>query len=248
MKSLKVSNLCIKNEEKFIVKNLNFEIKSGEIVALVGKSGSGKTLSSTALLGFLPKNLTMSGEFYLDDINLKTLKTHKIISYIMQNPSSAFNPIQTIMQHARQTQKANGKKFNKDKIYKLLQDVGLKENVANLYPFEMSGGMLQRAMIMLSMLQEAPFLIADECTSDLDLVVQNVILEILSNLAKKRNIGILLITHDFGVVAKIANRVLVIQNGEIVEQNVVKEIFKNQSHNATKELMNAHLNLYKDEI
>lgn len=248
MKSLRISNLCIKNEEKFLVKELDLEIKSGEIVALVGKSGSGKTLSSTAMLGFLPKNLTMSGEFYLDDINLKKLKKHKIMSYIMQNPASAFNPIQTIMQHAKQTQKANGKKFDKNEVYESLKSVELKKEVANLYPFEMSGGMLQRAMIMLSMIQEAPFLIADECTSDLDLVVQNAILEILLKLAKERNIGILLITHDFGVVAKIANRVLVMQNGEIVEQNTTKVIFKNPEHTATKELMNAHLNLYKDEI
>lgn len=248
MKNLKISNLTIKDGNKDIVSNLNLSLKNGEILALIGKSGSGKTLSSSALLGFLPKNLNMEGNFYLNDTNLKNLEIHRYISYIMQNPASAFHPTKTIMGHAKETQRANGKKFNKDEIYQTLKIVGLNKNVANLYPFEMSGGMLQRAMMALALIQDTPFLVADECTTDLDLIVQSVILDILSNLAKQKNIGILLITHDFGVVAKIANRVLVIDNGKIVEEGSTVEIFNNPKKAITKELMDAHLTLYKETI
>lgn len=246
MKTLEVKNLCIKNGDLCIVKNLNLSIKQGEISALVGKSGSGKTLSSMALLNQIPSNLSISGEILLDNAKFST-KSHRILSYIMQNPQSAFNPLWSILSHAKETQKANFGAVDESEIYETLELVGLRRDVAKLYPFEMSGGMLQRAAIALSLLQKTPFLIADEATTSLDLIAQDVILEILQNLKTQKNIGILLITHDFGVVAKIAKNVFVIDNGEIIETGAVCEIFENPKKSQTIELLKAHFELYNEK-
>lgn len=245
MKTLEVKNLCIKNGDFYIVKNLNLSVTQGEISALVGKSGSGKTLSSMTLLNQIPSNLSVSGEILLDGAKFNT-KTNRILSYIMQNPQSAFNPLWSILSHAKETQNANFGAVDENEIYQTLELVGLKREVAKLYPFEMSGGMLQRAAIALSLLQKTPFLIADEATTSLDLIAQDVILEILQNLVVQKNIGILVITHDFGVVAKIAKNVFVIDNGEIVETGDVCEIFQNPTKEPTKQLLQAHFELYKD--
>lgn len=246
MKTLEIKNLCIKSKNEILLNNFNLKLQSKKITALVGKSGSGKTLSSTALMGFLPKNLQANSEIYLN--NQKITHEKNLFSVIMQNPKSAFDPLFTMGQNAKETLEATNKKISKELILESFLQVGLKDpkRVYKLYPFEMSGGMLQRVMIALALLQDSPFMIADEPTTDLDLIVQSRILNILENIAKNKNIGILLITHDIGVVAKIANDVYIINKGEIIEHELTNEIFKNPKNEITKELINAHLSLYKE--
>lgn len=243
---IEIRDLNIFFKGKKLLKDINLSLKNGKITALVGKSGSGKTLTATALNGFLASNLSITSEMFLNGEKLSSLPKG-FFTNIMQNPASAFNPLHTIGYTAKESLKALNLKFDKDEIIKIFKSVELNENVYNLYPFEMSGGMLQRAMISLALLQKSPFMIADEPTTDLDLIVQSKILDILKNICKEKNVGILLITHDFGVVAKIANDVFVIDSGEIIEQGNVKEVFNDPKHDITKNLINAHLSLYKNK-
>lgn len=248
MSILEVKNLSVKNGGEAFVNNVNFSICTGKITALVGKSGSGKTLTSLAMQGFTPSNLKSSGEIFLDNRSIDVQKSRgKIFMSIMQNPRTAFNPLMSMSAHITEMLKSNGSfnKTGKAEIETALCDVGLGLEVLGLYPHQMSGGMLQRAMIALMLLSKAGFIIADEPTTDLDLVVQSKILELLRTLVNKNSLGMLLITHDFGVVAKIADEVAVIDKGLLVETGTVKSIFAEQKTEAAKELIKAHLSFYE---
>lgn len=252
MSIIEIQNLNIYNGNKKLLNNVNLTLQSGKIVALIGKSGNGKSLTANALLGFLAENLTMGGEFLYNGENLKNFKRSQILSVIMQNPRSAFDPLYTMKNNAIETlafTKAKKSDFGY-KIKNAFLQAGLNqpERIYDLYPFEMSGGMLQRVMIALALLQDTPFMIADEPTTDLDLIVQNKILNILKGTINAKNLGMLLITHDFGIIAKMADFVYVIDNGEIIESGTTKEIFYSPNHNVTKELIKTHLRFYKDNL
>lgn len=252
MNTIEIRNLNIHNGNHKLLNNVNLTLQSGKIVALIGKSGNGKSLTATALLGFLAQNLSMSGEFLYNGENLKNLKRSQVLSIIMQNPRSAFDPLYTMKNNAIETLAfTNIKKPDlNSKIKNAFLQAGLNnpEEIYDLYPFEMSGGMLQRVMIALALLQNAPFMIADEPTTDLDLIVQNKILNILKESVNARNLGMLLITHDFGIIAKMADFVYVINNGEIIESGPTKEIFYSPNHNVTKKLIQTHLAFYKESL
>lgn len=249
MSVIEIQNLNITYKEKTLLNNINLSIKSGKITALIGKSGSGKTLTATALNGFLASNLSLKSELFLNGEKISSLPKG-FFANIMQNPASAFDPLHTMGHTAKESLSALNLKFDKNEVLEAFKDVGLEKRVYDLYPFEMSGGMLQRAMIAIALLQKSPFLIADEPTTDLDLIVQGKILDILKEICTNKNVGILLITHDFGVVAKIADDVFVIDDGKIIEKGGIREIFNFPNHEITKALINAHLSLYgmnKDE-
>ena len=166
----------------------------------------------------------------------------------MQNPRSAFNPVRTMQEHARETLSALGipKAEGDQRILQAMRASGLDEpeRLLRLHSFEMSGGMLQRMMIALALATEAPFLFADEPTTDLDLIVQREILDLLDHLKRERRLGILLVTHDMGVVAKLADRVAVTDGGRIVETAPVADIFLAPRHVTTQRLVETHLSLY----
>lgn len=168
----------------------------------------------------------------------------------MQNPRSAFNPLHTMATHARETCRALGKPADDATLTAVLEAVGLEEaqRVLKLYPFEMSGGMLQRMMIAMALLCEAPFIIADEPTTDLDAVAQARILDLLAGVMQNRGPGMLLVTHDMGVVARLADDVAVMDSGCIVEQGDVESLFKAPQHSITRSLVAAHLALYGLEL
>jgi len=240
-----------------LVRDLNLSLRAGEVLALVGASGSGKSMTCAGALDVLPPGVIRSGGRVLIDgqeVAGAGLRG-RIVATVLQNPRSAFNPVRTMADHARevlrvaQIDPAVDPAAETAAILDSFAEVGLDDpaHVAGLYPFEMSGGMLQRAMIALALLSGAPFLFADEPTTDLDLLVQARILDLLADLTARRGLGMLIVTHDMGVVARLAQRVAVMEAGAIVEEAPVAQIFAAPAHPATRELVAAHLKLYEGE-
>lgn len=256
--TLSISNLTITTQKHGktcnLVDDLSLDIRSGRVLALVGASGSGKSLSCSACLDVLPSGVKrQSGQVALDGTRMDFAALRgRIVSSIMQNPRSAFNPVMSMKAHARETLKALGlgREAGDAHIVAAFHDVGLEEpeRILDLHPFEMSGGMLQRVMIAFALLGDPTFLFADEPTTDLDLVVQKHILDLLENVVKRRGMGILLVTHDMGVVARLADDVAVIDAGKIVEKAPVNQVFAQPSHAVTRNLVAAHLSLYGLEV
>jgi len=233
-----------------LVDDLSLGLRAGEIMALVGGSGSGKSMTCAGAQDVLPPGVfRKSGRVLVDGQEVAPRELRgRIVATVLQNPRSAFNPVRTIADHAGEVRRVAGADPSGDRtaLEAALAEVGLKDpaTVAGLYPFEMSGGMLQRAMIALALLSGAPFLFADEPTTDLDLVVQARILDLLADLRARRGLGVLLVTHDMGVVARLATRVAVMEAGRIVEEAPVDRIFATPVHKATQALVAAHLELY----
>jgi len=235
-----------------LVRGVSLTLNRGRVLALVGGSGSGKSLTCAAALGILPAGVRQTAGRILADgrpVAPGDLRGIKIAT-IMQNPRSAFNPLHTMATHARETCLALGKPADDATLIAALEAVGLENaaRVLKLYPFEMSGGMLQRMMIAMAVLCDAPFIVADEPTTDLDVGAQARILDLLENIMRERAPGILLVTHDMGVVARLADDVAVMDNGAIVEQGEVEALFRAPQHSVTRNLVSAHLALYGMEL
>lgn len=238
--------------ERPLVHGVSLTLKRGRVLALVGGSGSGKSLTCAAALGILPPGVRQMAGMILADgqpVSPGELRGSKIAT-IMQNPRSAFNPLRTMADHARETCRALDKASDDATLIAALEAVGLENapRVLKLYPFEMSGGMLQRMMIAMALLCDAPFIVADEPTTDLDAVVQARILDLLVSIMQNRGPGMLLVTHDMGVVARLADDVAVMDSGRIVEQGDVESLFRAPRHDITRGLVAAHLALYGLEL
>ena len=225
------------------VDNVSLNIGEKEIFGLVGESGCGKTITAKSILQILPKNAKIiSGEIKLENINL--LKSNKIkeirgkvISMIFQEPMTSLNPVFTIGVQIEEILKAHFKNMpgseRKKKVLNILKQVGIPSPEIRLknYPFELSGGMRQRAMIAMALVCGNPkLLIADEPTTALDVTVQAQILELVIELMRKREMGLIWITHDLGVVAELADWVAVMYAGHIVEYATVEQIFAAPRH------------------
>ncbi|TLD80481.1 ATP-binding cassette domain-containing protein [Helicobacter sp. MIT 05-5293] len=207
------------DSQNALLSNIDLCVESHRTTILLGASGSGKTLCMSAIQGLIPSNLTLqSGEILLDG---KPLDSHnarsKVFASIMQNPRTCFNPLWTMRSHFKESLDVLKKPYNPAQIESLLQEVGLEKDVLDCYAFELSGGMLQRVMIALGLLYNAPFLLADEPTSDLDTLTQNKILSLLESLQEARGFGMLLITHDLNIAAQKADRIYLIAQGKIHE-------------------------------
>lgn len=234
---LEIRNLSLIYGEKRLLKDISLSITQGKCTVLIGKSGSGKSLLALALQGFVAENMRLeNGEIYLNnqEINIKAM-LGKTTSCIMQNPRTCFNPLMSMKEHAIETLIATNQKIDDLLILKSFLQVGLSEEVLPLYSFEMSGGMLQRAMIALSLLSHSRFLIADEPTTDLDILTQDNIIQILKKI--KKNIGILLITHDLRVAYQIADKIIVMSEGRIVEKRNSMDFFSLPSSEESKKLL-----------
>ncbi|CAH1663183.1 MULTISPECIES: ATP-binding cassette domain-containing protein [unclassified Chelatococcus] len=257
MPTLTIEDLTITTHrhgrEIALVDGLTLTLEAGRILALVGPSGSGKSLTASGAQGVLPAGVSRRiGRILLDgeEKPAATLRG-RTIATIMQNPRSAFNPVKTMRAHAVETLAAVGHRDagSEDAIRDTMAEVGLDDpaRILALHPFEMSGGMLQRMMIALALLSRAPFLFADEPTTDIDLVVQARLLDLIERVARERQLGVLLITHDMGVVARLADDMAVMSAGRIVERGSVRAIFDAPAHPVTQSLIAAHLALYVDE-
>jgi peptide/nickel transport system ATP-binding protein len=232
-------------------KNLTYQIRAGEVLAIVGESGSGKSASSMALLGLTPQNGRVSGSVKLDGEELMTASAKRLrqirgtgIAVIFQEPMTALNPVYTIGFQIMETLQVHSNISNqaaKARALELLTMVDLPDpaKAFDSYPHQLSGGQRQRAMIAQAISCDPKLLIADEPTTALDVTIQAEILDLLRNLQKRLNSAILLITHDMGVVADLADRVLVMKDGVMVEQGTATEIYKKPTQTYTQELLKA---------
>ncbi|MDI3525024.1 MAG: peptide/nickel transport system ATP-binding protein [Candidatus Atribacteria bacterium] len=237
-------------EELKAVDGVNFEVREGETLALVGESGCGKSVTSLAILRLIdPNGLIKSGEIIFQEQNLLALPESKMqeirgkeISMIFQEPATALNPVYTvgdqIMEAIMLHQKVSRKEAER-RAEEMLRLVGIPEPRKRLYeyPHELSGGMKQRAMIAMALSCHPKLLIADEPTTSLDVTIQAQILELIKDLQKKLNMAVILITHDLGIVADFADRVVVMYAGKIVEEGTRFEVFKKPTHPYTLGLL-----------
>lgn len=234
------------------VDDVSITLDKNEILAIVGESGCGKSTLATTIMGLHnPINTRIAGEILYNDLNLIDLNEtlyNKIrgndIGMIFQDPLSALNPLMRIGD-----QIAEGLSYHTDltkeqkeaRVLELLDQVGIPNppRVAKQYPHELSGGMRQRVIIAIAISCKPPIIIADEPTTALDVTIQAQILDLLKELQAENHAGIILITHDLGVVAEMADRVAVMYAGQIVEQADVKELFENPQHPYTRSLLNS---------
>lgn len=255
-KLLEVNNLSVafgseKNKIK-VIDDLSFFMCKGETLGVVGESGSGKSVTSLAIMDLLAaNNTTVTGSIMLEGLDLTKLSDKEMqsirgnkIAMIFQEPMTSLNPIQTcgkqIMEPLLLHTKVS-KKDAHDKALDLLKLCGIPapEQRFNEYPHQMSGGMRQRIMIAIALACTPQLLIADEPTTALDVTIQAQILELMKELKNKINMGIMMITHDLGIVVDSCDRVIIMYTGQIVESATVKELFEKPMHPYTKGLINA---------
>jgi peptide/nickel transport system permease protein len=252
VRNLRVSYPNLDGTRKEVVKGISLDIHPGEIVGLVGESGSGKSQTAFSILGLLPKQaevsadvMNLAGDSLLQqDGKLLRRMRGSVISYIPQEPMSNLDPSFSIGSQLVEGLKASmSKKEAKETALALLARVGITdpERTFKSYPHQISGGMAQRVLIAGAVAPRPKLLIADEPTTALDVTVQAEILDLLRDLQGELGMGVLLVTHNFGVVADLCDRVLVMRDGEIVEGGDVRTIFRNPSHPYTQELISSIL-------
>ncbi|WP_088178140.1 ATP-binding cassette domain-containing protein [Methylotenera sp. G11] len=253
---LQIEHLSISSKkmpDRLLVNDVSFSIEIGKTTCVVGESGSGKSLTALAIMGLLSRQLQLNGGKVLfndidkgvvdltrlDDESLRKLRGDKI-AMIFQEPMTSLNPVLTVGYQIGESLTTHlglkGERL-KNKIAGLLDMVGIPPERANSYPDELSGGQRQRVMIAMSIACEPSLLIADEPTTALDVTVQAQILKLLSDLKSRMNMGMLFITHDFGVVADIADNVVVMFRGQIVEAGTREQVLGTPQHPYTKALL-----------
>ena len=235
------------------VKGISFDVYKGKTLALVGESGSGKSVSSLSVLKLLPYPAAHHphGEIIYEGDDLLSVPEKRLrqvrgngISFIFQEPMSSLNPLHTIERQIAETLKIHrgmSDSAAQVRVLELLEQVGIRDPESRLksYPHQLSGGQRQRVMIAMALANEPDLLIADEPTTALDVTVQAQILELLKKLQDETGMGLLFITHDLGIVRKIADEVCVMTNGEIVERGDTTAIFDNPQHEYTRHLLSA---------
>ena len=235
-----------------VVDGARFAIEEGSALGLLGQSGCGKSLTALAILGLLPPGVArVGGSIVFDGVDLTGLSDRELrryrggrIALVFQEPASAFNPVLRIgrqVEEVLEIHTALDRPARRRKVVDLLGEVGLPqpERVARQYPHELSGGMLQRAMIATALAGEPELLIADEPTTALDVTVQAQILELIRDIREHRSLALLWISHDLGVVAQVCDRVAVMQHGAVVEEGTVHAVLAAPQHVHTRELLAA---------
>lgn len=254
---LRLKDISISFGDNQVIHNISYGLNKNEILGIVGESGSGKSVSSLAILGLLPRRISKitSGSIIYEDEDLTQLSSKAFqrirgnkIAMIFQEPMSSLNPSMTcgkqveeiLLQHSKLS-----KNEVKQETISLFEKVKLPnpERILKSYPHEISGGQKQRVMIAMAIACKPDILIADEPTTALDVTVQKDIISLLKELQIETKMSIIFITHDLALISEIADRVIVMYKGDIVEQGAVKDIFKNPKHNYTKALINSRPSL-----
>jgi peptide/nickel transport system ATP-binding protein len=230
------------------VETVGFSLQAGKILCIVGESGSGKSVSAAAIMGLLPPALQVrDGTIQFEGKNLLAADAAELrglrgarIGMIFQEPMTALNPLMRVGAQIAEVMQVHGRRPD-GAVPRLLESVGLPDppRLARVYPHMLSGGQRQRVMIAIALALEPAILIADEPTTALDVTTQAQILSLIRDIQQRRGMGVLFITHDFGVVAEIADEVAVMQHGRIVEQGSAAEVLENPQHAYTRSLIAA---------
>jgi len=245
------TKLQIKGKTVPVVNNLSFDIEKGKTLALVGESGSGKSMTALSLMRILPTPpaLPPEGEVFWRGKNLLTLPERKMrkirgkaISMIFQDPMSSLNPVYTVGEQLLEVAELHLDLWGEEayeRVILSLEEVGLRdpERCFEAYPHQLSGGMKQRVMIAMALMCEPDILIADEPTTALDVTIQKQVLDLIKELQKQKGMGLLLITHDMGVVAEMADDVIVLYATKTMEEGPVEEVLKYPAHPYTQGLI-----------
>ena len=234
-----------------VLKNVSFQLERNQILGVVGESGSGKSLASLSLIGLLPENAVTEGEILFQGVDLLKLKQKNLrkirgnkIGMIFQEPMSSLNPTMTCGEQIAEVLKHHDtlKKIPiKEHVISLFEKVKLPrpQDIFTSYPHQISGGQKQRVMIAMAIACQPDILIADEPTTALDVTVQREIITLLKELQSEIKMGILFISHDLSLVSEIADTVIVLRKGVLVEEGTATSIFKNPQKEYTKALINA---------
>ncbi|MCJ8159995.1 dipeptide ABC transporter ATP-binding protein [Acinetobacter zhairhuonensis] len=246
---LEVKQLQIQHEQHILLENLSFQLHQGQTLALVGESGSSKSISCLALLGLLPQSLSRSGSVIYADVDLFTCRSQHLqairghkIAMIFQDPMTALNPLHQVDKIVGEVLSLQGlsKQQVCQKVVQLLKDVGLQhpEHLLKRYPHQLSGGQRQRVMIAAALALDPEILIADEPTTALDVTLQLQILDLLKNLQQQRKMSLILISHDLNLVRHYADDVIVMNQGRVEQQGATEQVFQHPATPYTRELMN----------
>ena len=250
VKDLYISFTTPRGELK-AVNGISYSVKKGEIMGLVGESGSGKSVEAYSIMGLLPPTAKVgSGSVYFKNSDILSMSKKELeplrgkeMSMIFQNPTSYLDPVFTIGKQMVETVRAHDKSVSKDSAMdmslNMLKEVRIRnpEQVMRQYPFELSGWMCQRVMIAIALLCEPELLIADEPTTALDVTTQIQIVQILKRLQAQREMAMIYITHNFGIIAELCDRVSVMYGGYILEQGLIDDIFYHAAHPYTLMLL-----------
>ncbi|NTG51266.1 ABC transporter ATP-binding protein [Agrobacterium rhizogenes] len=253
---LSVKNLTISlpkaMERPHAVNDVSFDLMDGEILCIIGESGSGKSVTASAVMGLLPSIIQVTaGSIWFqgvdlvsaDEVTLQSLRG-RAVSIIFQDPLSALNPLMTIgdqIIEVLDAHKVGTPESRRQKVKELLNEVGLPDPdlLQHQYPFRLSGGQRQRVMIAMALALDPDVLIADEPTTALDVTTQAQILELIRKIQRRKKMSVMFITHDFGVVAEIADRVIVMEKGHLVEQGTANQVLNAPVHPYTQRLIAA---------
>ncbi len=238
------------------VEHVSIEVQAGESLGLVGESGSGKSTLGRSLIQLLPSHAQVSGQISIDDTSVMDLSAGQLrhlrgekVALIFQDPMTRLNPLMTIEAHGLEVLRSHcpgrARRQALQDLHQALAAVRIDPKRARQFPHEFSGGMRQRVMIALSLLLNPALLIADEPTTSLDVTVATEILQELTNLRQSRNMGLLLITHDLGLVAQYCDRIAVMYDGAIVETGTSQQIFRHPQHPYTQKLLGSAIH-FKD--
>lgn len=255
MSILEVKDLTVSFRQEgkvnMAVKGVSFTVDRGETVALVGESGSGKSVTAMSTVSLLGDNATVGGSVTYDgaemigasEVELQRVRGNDI-SFIFQEPMTSLNPLHTIEKQLSESlllHQGIAAEDARGRVLELLEKVGIRdaENRLSAYPHQLSGGQRQRVMIAMALANKPDILVADEPTTALDVTIQAQILDLLVELKKSENMGLLFITHDLGIVQKLADKVCVMKDGEIVETGPTAEVFGNPQHAYTRKLLSA---------
>jgi len=253
-KLLSIINLTISLEGRPntspIVQNLNLEVSAGEVLGIVGESGSGKSLTGLSILNMLPKGVYISaGQILADGKDITRSEENKLRTYrgqlfsiVFQDPGAALNPSRTVGKLLSDVARAHEKSSKRDirkKSIGILKDVGFPSPEERLksFPFQLSGGLRQRVAIAMALINRPKILIADEPTTSLDVSVQKGILDLIRKRTIKDRIGCIFISHDLGVIAEVADKVIIMYSGQVVEQGPTASVLTNPKHPYTRGLI-----------
>lgn len=245
---LTVKNLNVffhrKQGDQQLLKEIDLVIPKGQVVGIVGESGSGKSMTMKSVMGILPENISDSFDSFVFEGQPVVDRSKLPLAMIFQDPMTSLNPLRTIGYHLieviRRHQKMSKKAAQTIAIAELNKvGIPLPEQRMKQYPHELSGGMRQRVMIAMALLAQPKLLIADEPTTALDVTIQAQILALIKQLQRAENLSVVLVTHDFGVVAGMCDFIKVMYQGKVVEEGTTEEIFYQPQHLYTKQLLEA---------